>query len=397
MAHDCSTARTFGLLYDARSAYDLKVLAGIATYLREHPRLSVSLHDSPMRSARSSQMAGAANGFIADLNDPAIARAVRGARLPVVGFGGGWGELRSRVPSFLANNVHIADLAADHLLARGFLRFAFCGYPDAEATGWSVERERAFVRRVGGGGFPAATFRASRSDLADGRALQFLKDWLMGLQKPVGIMAANDVLGRLLLEACRVQNLRVPDEVAVIGVDNDPLQCELSHPPLSSIEQGARRVGYAAAMLLDQMLAGAPASARQYLVNPTSVIIRQSSDCTVVGDPEVSSALRFIADHVGEGLRVRDVVGALHVSRWLLESRFRKVLHSSVAAAIRQAQLRRVRGLVSETNLPLKQVASLGGFRSVQHMTTAFSRAFGQPPAQYRGGVAQRGTGHRSG
>ncbi len=380
-ARECTVA----LLYDARSAYDQKVLTGVAAYLHDHGHVSLLVDGHA--SSRLPLDASRVQGIIADLNDPVIAEVVKRSRIPTVGFGGAWRSRGSGIPFLLANNAHIADLAADHLMAGGLVHFGYCGYTQGA---WSLQRERAFVRRLQSRAFDPAVLRVAPRDFdTDAAPDASLAAWLGRLPKPVGIMAANDALGRQLLRACRLLELAVPGDVAVVGVDNDDLLCNLSSPPLSSIEQGARELGYAAATLLDRILQGEPLPRLPGTVNPAAVVVRRSSGVAAVQDPDVARALEFMAEHVAEGIQVADVVRSARMSRWHLEHRFQSVMHSSIASAIRHAQLRRARDLVSGTDTPLKQVASLAGFASVQYMTTVFAKAFGQTPAQYRRGVAR--------
>jgi LacI family transcriptional regulator len=384
-----ATDRTIGLLFDARSAYDVKVLRGVAAYLGEHGHLTVTLDGEAVARRHRALETSDVDGIIADLNHPAMSRLAGASRVPVVGAGGIDAPLTARVPSLRANNAQIGDLAADHLLAAGMTSFAFCGYDDPASAPWSHERERAFAARVGARGFPVAILHLpSHPDDLDA-SMDRLEAWLRTIPKPVGIMAAHDALGRRLLQACRVLRLGVPDEVAVVGVDNDDLQCHLCHPALSSVEQGAVRLGYSAALLLDRILCGSPVDMRPHLVSPVSVIARRSSAATV-DDPDVARALRFIAEHLGDPIHAADVAAASPLSRRVLEQRFRERLRTSIAGSIRSARLGHVRDLISRTDIPLKQVAALGGFLSVQHMTTAFARAYGETPAQYRRGVAER-------
>jgi LacI family transcriptional regulator len=158
----------------------------------------------------------------------------------------------------------------------------------------------------------------------------------------------------------------------------------LSSPSLTSVEQGARRLGYEAAALLDRLMRGKKPRQRSFLIDPTGVVIRQSTDVLAIDEPKVAKAMAFIQEHAFEGIKVPDVVDAVAVSRSGLETRFTKTLGYTVRTAIRQVQLERARRLISDTSLPLKQVASDTGFRSVQHMTTLFGRAFGRSPGRYR-------------
>jgi len=209
-------------------------------------------------------------------------------------------------------------------------------------------------------------------------------EWLRRLPKPLGVMAANDTRGRQVLEACRAHDLHVPNEVAVIGVDNDELLCQLSSPPMSSVETGARQLGYAAAAQLDTIMQGRKPRRKHFVIDPMSVVTRQSTDVLAIDDQKVAQAMAFIREHACDGINVPRVVSAVAISRSGLETRFTKVLGYTIRAAIRRTQLDRARHLVSETDMPLKQVASDTGFKSVQHMTTLFVKAFGDTPAKHR-------------
>jgi len=197
-------------------------------------------------------------------------------------------------------------------------------------------------------------------------------------------MAANDKRARHVLEACHTYDLRVPEEVAVIGVDNDDLLCELSTPQLSSIEQDAKRIGYEAIALLDRMMGGEKPRQRHFLIDPLGVVTRRSTDILAVEDRLVARTMTFIQSGAARGIRVRDVVNDLEVSRSGLETRFKAAMGYTIHAAIRKAQLQRARRMITETNLPMKEIAAGTGFKSVQHMTTLFGKAFGQTPARYR-------------
>jgi LacI family transcriptional regulator len=383
--------RRIALIYDARMVYDLKVMTGVAAYLKKGAKYSVYIEENALKDQRLPDLRSwEGDGVIADFDDPAIARAVLQSKLPAVAFGGGYGWYLagSGIPYFYTNNQAIANLAADHLLDRGFRHFAYCGYAHNSINGWSEERERAFVERIKGHGFSCAVYRGRYKTSYQWTSLQrSLGAWLKLLPKPLGVLAANDNRGRQVLEACRACDLRAPEEVAVIGVDNDELLCQLSSPPLSSVEQGAKRLGYGAAALLNQMIEGKQPSQRQFVIDPTGVVTRQSTDFLAIQDPKVAKAMTFIREHAFDGIKVPDVVNAVAVSRSGLETLFAAVLGYTIHSAIRKVQMERVRRLVSDTNLPLKQIAADTGFKSVQHMTTHFVKAFGQPPAKYRNSV----------
>ncbi len=218
-----------------------------------------------------------------------------------------------------------------------------------------------------------------------------MREWLSGLPKPLAVMAANDSRARQVLEACRAQSLRVPEEVAVIGVDNDELLCRLSSPLLTSVEQGAERIGHEAAVLLERIMDGRKPRRRRIVIDPVRVVTRRSTDILAIEDPVAAKAMSYIWENATYGIKVKQVAGAVNCSRATLETRFKLALGYSVHTAIGNVRLEQARRLVRETNLSLKQIAANTGFRSVQHMTTVFGRAFGHAPAAYRlaGGVSK--------
>jgi LacI family transcriptional regulator len=383
-----SSIRKIALIYDATVAYDLKVMTGVAAYLQEGADYNIFIEENALKDQRLPDLhSWGGDGIIADFDHPGVAKAVAKSKLPVVGFGSGYGWYvqGSLIPYFFSNNKHIATMAADHLLARGLRHFAYCGYSPTPINGWSEEREKAFARRVGERGYDCDSYHDPYKTIHRWTSVQrTLGKWLESLPKPLGVMAANDNRARHVLEACRTFNLRVPQDVAVIGVDNDELLCRLSSPPLTSIEQGAKRVGYEAAALLARLMCGKKSRQKSFLIDPMDVVVRQSTDVLAIDEPKVAKAMTFIQEHALEGIKVPDVVEAAAVSRSGLETRFAKTLGYTIRTAIRQVQLERARRLISDTNVPLKQVASDAGFRSVQHMTTLFGKAFGRSPAKYR-------------
>lgn len=380
--------RRVALIYDATMAYDLRVMGGVAAYLQGSTQWSVYIEESALKDQRLPDLeAWEGNGIIANLDHANVALAVSKSKLPAVGFGSGYGWYapESKIPYFFTNNEAIAGLGADHLLQKGFRNFAFCGYSRTPINGWSEERGIAFQKCVEQRGFTCITYIDRHRKIHRWAEMQkSLSAWLLALPKPVGLMAANDNRARQVLEACRECGLRVPDEVAVIGVDNDHVLCQLSSPLLSSIEQGASRVGFEAAALLDRMMIGKTPLNSRFVIEPEGVVMRLSTNVMPVEDPEVAKAMSFIRQYACDGINVHDVVAAAAVSRSGLELRFRTILGRTLHTAIRETQFERVKALITETSLAPKEIAARTGFKSVQHMSTLFKLAFGAPPAEYR-------------
>ena len=378
--------RNVALVIDASQPYDRKIVQGVSAYLRDVGQWSVYIEERPGQKLPDLRR-WSGDGIIADFDDPHVADALRHLKIPVVGVGGGYGRYdpASGIPYFVSNEDAIARLAAEHLLERGFTNMAFCGFPRTATNPWSDARAKAFCKRVVKAGLVCSVYvgrqRSARSwDLLQ----QELADWLAPLPKPLGLMACDDARARHVLEACKRLGLRVPDDVAVVGVDNNEMICELSTPPLSSVEQGLRRMGYRAAALLDRLMSGKKLSRSRYVIDPETVVTRRSTEALAIGDAEVAAAARFVRDHACENIRVPDVADAIHVSRSTLERKFAAMVGRSVHDEIQRIRIERVRQFLATTTLPMKQIAVRAGFRNLPYMTTLFRNRFGCTPTKWR-------------
>jgi LacI family transcriptional regulator len=208
--------------------------------------------------------------------------------------------------------------------------------------------------------------------------------WIRALPKPVGVMAGYDIRGREILDVCRQLGISVPDEVALIGVDNDDLICDLADPPQSSVIPDTRRTGYEAARLLDLLMAGQSDLPLTHLIPPLGIAVRASTDVLATNDADMSAAVRFIRAHATEGINVEDVLRAVPLSRRVLESRFEKLFGRTPHEEITRVQIERVKELLAETDLPLSAVAHLTGYSHVEYMSVVFKRETGVPPSSYR-------------
>ena len=389
------------VVIDPSLPYDREVAKGVGQYAREVGDWRLYVEEDHDRRLPDFD-AWPGQGIIASFDTDEVARRVSAAGLPVVAVGGGCGafEAASGIPYVATDNERIAILAADHLLERGLPQFGFYGLAPAPVTVWADERCEAFTRHVQAAGKPVQTLIPRHDSTRWSLLQEELEAWLAALPKPVGIMACDDVRARHVLEACRSQGLRVPHDVAVIGVDDDEFVCELCDPPLSSVAQAARRVGHEAARLLDRLMrpmeVGAQATPEgpvppRTVVPPVGVVGRRSTDTLAVADPVVAAALRMIRERAPEGLGVAEVVKASQLSRWQLEDRFRRVVGRSIHHDILQVRLTEAHRLITTTDLPLKLIASRSGFPSVAYMTTVFGRHFNATPAALR--TAARGQG----
>lgn len=358
------------------------ILRGVKTFAIERPDWVFS-PIAPEKRAIELARPLRCDGYLAHVFTQTLARALLALRKPVVSVAGVMSDLP--LPHVMVDHAEVGRQAARHLLERGVTRFGFVGYPRHE---FSVERERGFREIVVDAGFALAAFHESALRMQEPTGIWTLNKPLMGwlneLPKPTGILASNDVQGAQLSEHCRQLGLRVPDDVALVGVDDDDLLCELSRPSLSSVALPGERIGYEAAKLLDQWLRGSRPGNSIVVLPPAGVIVRESSDLLAVPDEQVSAALRFIREHADRPIQVRDVLRAVPVARRALERRFRKLLQRSISEEIRRVHLERSRQLLLQTDLSLAAIAINSGFRDGRQLSVVFRRETGLTPSAFR-------------
>lgn len=397
------------------AGYDRALLGGIGRYARHHgpwafhvsgeyPGLpmpepeTVSVSRVEVEHARGvrSRMvlpdlaAQAIDGFIGRIHSLKLQDQLLELGVPVVALDKSAEQQEPSNPLAAAPHIHpdslrVGRLGAEHFLDRGFTRFAFCGYAGRV---WSEYRQTGFASRIAEAQFACHVYdpprRAARQTWNRERAA--LRAWVAALPKPVAVMAANDIRGRQVLEVCQSLQAAVPDDVAVLGVDNDQLLCDLANPPLSSIVLGAEQGGYAAAELLDQMMTSGQIRREQQeiLVEPIDVVARRSTDVIAVEDRHVATALRFIRENARFPIGVADVAAAAGVSPRTLQVRFQRVLDRPIREELQRARLGLARRLLLETELPIWKVAEAAGFNSVTYLERLFRRDHGLSLAKYR-------------
>jgi LacI family transcriptional regulator len=283
-------------------------------------------------------------------------------------------------------------MAADHFLDRGFRHLAFCGYVGVD---FSDQRTLEFTRYLREKSIAPHIFTPRPSRLKmDSIAQEFrgaldhadIARWLLTLPKPVGVLACNDLRGKQVLDACIGAKLRVPEEVAVIGVDNDEVVCELADPPLSSIVPDVVRIGFRGAEMLHQQLRGQKVSTRIEHIPPRGIVTRRSSDILAIDDPVVAEAMHLIRERACSEFNVENLLDRMTVSRSTLERRFDELLGHSPKQEILKVRLARVRQLLQETKYPLWTIAEMTGFKTAAHLSVAFRSHFGGSPGELRAG-----------
>lgn len=371
------------LIIETASTYGCRILSGIARYLRSHHRWSVFLEQRALGARPPAWLfSGKWDGILSRPTDPELAKLFRKMRVPVVDLNDLFADLQ--LPWVGSDHTGIGRLGATHLLERGYRHFAFAGFSNEL---WATQRRDGFCREITAHGFPVSVYESPWRGAAVPRWDKDLGDiarWLQKLPQPVAVMACNDVRGLHVLDTCARLNLTVPEQVAVVGVDNEELLCELGTTPLSSVKPDAEGIGYAAAGLLDSLMAGKSPQARRIMIEPVSVVPRRSTDSLAIEDRVVATALRFIREQAVFGCDVSDVCRHVGGSRSVLERRFREHLQRSPQAEIRATQFARVKQLLAETDFTLQHIAELSGFAHPEYLSVAFKKLHGTTPGSYR-------------
>lgn len=362
----------------------MAMVKGIAQYHRTHESWVAFLDDSAHtennpRWLRSKPW----QGVISRHTKPGLVKACAELRLPLV-------DLNDTppfpgVPKIRPDNAALGRLGAAHFIERGHRSFGFCGFNN---NGWACERRDGFVEALRLAGHRCEIFDVEYpGDLTpfwDVRQTAALAVWLRRLPRPSAVMACNDLRALQVIAAAQVAGLRIPEEIAVLGVNNDTIRCELAQPPLSSVATDAFQSGYQAAKLLAQLMRGDLPPTLDRRIEPRGVVVRPSTDMLAVADKNVAAALSHIREHACRGLTVTELLRNAAASRSQLERKFRRFLGRTPQAEIRRVQIAKVRQLLQETDFPLKRIAELTGFDYVEYLSVAYKRLTGETPGAYR-------------
>lgn len=376
------------LLVETSNVYARDMLAGIEDYVRTHGPWSIYLAETGRGEAVPPWFTRwQGDGIIARIENESIAAALAATRLPVVDLS--FGHLLARAPTFTTDNPGIARLAAQHFLERGFEHFAYCGRDEFI---WARDRGAAFESAVNDAGFRCDIYRPPRkpADNADTET-DVIAEWLATLPRPVALLACYDLRGGQVLDAARRAGLAVPEQVAVLAVDNDELLCALSPPPLSSIILNGRRTGWLGAEALGRLMAGGKVPGEVHPIPPLGVATRQSTDTLAVADPQLARALRFVRERACEGITVSDILHHAPMARRSLENRMRATIGRSPNAEILRVKLARARQLLATTELSLNEIAERCGFRHSEYFSVVFKRETRETPGEFRKNHGRRG------
>lgn len=360
------------------------MLKGVAQYERSHRPWAAFLDDEARATLDPQWLRSQKwNGVINRHTTPEFARLCRELGVPLVDLNDT--PPIAGVPKLRPDNLAMGHHGAEHLLERGFRHFGFSGFTDLV---WAAERRDGFVEALALAGHSCDVFDVSfPGDLTpfwEAKQMTALSAWLRRLPKPAAVMACNDMRALQVVSAAKSAGLLVPEEVAVLGANNDTIRCELADPPLSSVATNAFQSGYQAAELLADLMARHKPAEMDRRVEPVGVVTRQSTDILAMGDKNVATAVSYIREHACHGITVDHVLREAFASRSQLEKKFRRYIGRSPQAEIRRVQVEKIRQLLFETNFPLKKIAELAGFEHVEYMCVVFKRLTGESPGSYR-------------
>lgn len=382
-----SPRKRIALLVETSLGSGREILRGIARYARETGDWQLFHAAGGLPEAFPGWMESwQGDAVIARIQNAATRERLENLGLPVVDV---LGVCRNRFPLVHVDDAAIARLVARHFRSRDFVHYAFYGIA---GENWSERRAAAYREACRGAKSFSLLETPRRSAGVRGDTFRQLQDWLRGLPKPVATMVCSDQRGLELLEACLSEGLSVPEEIAVVGVDNDTALCEISAPPLSSVRGGHFQVGYEAARLLDALLGGTAPPGEPILVRPNGLVERESSNQRAIADPQVAKGVRFIREHLGEGITNDSISRAAGLSRTLFQKRFREATGQSVREFILARRVERALLLIRSSDLPLAEVAEICGFRHQEYLGQVVKSATGETPGAIRRAAAKDGT-----
>ncbi len=326
------------------------------------------------------------SGVISGVSTPIVAETCVSLGVPVVEL---WDSPAHRgVPKIRPDNVAIGHMAAEHFLDRRFRRFAFSGFRN---VAWSVERFAGFSEALALAGHECDAHLVDAPDdptpAWEAGQVELLATWLRGFPSGMALLACDDERARQLTRAAVLAQLRVPEDLAVLGVNNDAARCEQEEPAVSSVATDNFATGHRAAELLAALMAGRTPENFETRVEPLGVVMRASTNVLELRDKHVAAAVSFIREQACRGITVDEVVAQVHASRSQLENRFRRYLGHSPQVEIRRVQLEKVRALLAGSDLTLKEIADQTGFVHVEYLSVVFKRMTGETPGQYRRNV----------
>lgn len=378
------------LLIETSREYGRGILRGIIRYQQEHGPWSCYFKPQGLGAPPPPWLSSwRGDGILARIDDQRMARALAHTSVPVVDLRNALPGLR--IPTVGILNSAVVRLAIDHFMERGFQHFAFYGTPRGENRNQD-ERSDLYAQLLRSQSRDCDVYQHSASSVRPwDQEQRRIARWLKTLPRPVAVLTCHDDCGLQVIDACRRAGISVPDDVAILGIDNNPFLCSLSSPQLSSIDVYPERIGYEAAALLDGLIKGRSAPAKPLLFAPRGVVIRQSTDVTAVTDPHVAKASRLIRDHAHTPINIEQLLANLPVSRSTLFRRFKLLLGRSPKKELSRVRLERAKALLVNSTLSIEEVGRQSFLTDAKHFISVFRRSTGSTPMEYRKQRISRG------
>jgi len=286
------------------------------------------------------------------------------------------------VPKVVSNHDAIGGLACDYFIRHGFKNFAYCGFTDMP---WSVSRGERFASALKSKGYqPEFFYSKSYRLLVWDKEYPRLVRWLTSLPRPAAILCCNDDRGCDVIEACKTAGLRVPFDIAVLGIDDDPQVCNLTYPPLSSIMLSTKKAGFLTAQMLHELMRKEQVAENTIKVEPVGIDTRQSTDSLAIEDPQVAKAMEFISANSNPLIQVTDVLYHVGCSRRGLDEKFHKILGHSIFAEIRRIRIEMICNMLLKTNRSISEIALALGYNDADHIARFFKQEKHMTPFEYR-------------
>lgn len=378
---ESSSRKRVILMIESSRAFGQLLVKGIVNYSKCHSHWSLYREASGLDEHRPETIKWAADGIIAHVLDVKTAYNIIPSGMPAIVKG--INELIPNVCNIVGDTKAIGEMAADYLMKLGFKSFAFCGY---EEVLWSREFAHYFCQKLEENGFSASLYSQDKYRLRRSyqKELEKIAKWLHSLPKPLGVMASNDDRGQHVIEASKIAGYRIPNDVGIIGVDNDEWICCLTEPPMSSIALNTERAGYETAEMLDKLMSGQHINKHTIIIRPMTIVSRQSTDMLYIDDPEVLSALEYIKNNYEKPIQADDVVNATTISRRALYYRFKRIIGRTINDELRRVRIEHIAKLLVETNLSISRITEDCKYTSIRNVARYFKKEKGMNLIQYR-------------
>ena len=375
------------LLFNANKVYDRQVVEGIGQYIQASQCMwDIFVEDEFIYHTNTINQLSI-DGIIADFDDPKTVELLQHTLIPTIAVGSSYKQVDfyPHFPYVATDNAALVEMALSHLQEKGLSQFAFYGLQVNTHKHWSIERRDAFVELMEKNHYPIYLYEGVQVHAQNWlEEQQKLIVWLKSLPSHTGIIAVTDARARHLLQACEYSKIAVPEELCVIGIDNEELIQYLSRVSLSTVEQGAREIGYQAAKLLHKLLNGQKAPSTPILIPPITVHTRNSTDYRSLSDPLVIQAMHYIRHRACHGIKVEQVLDHLEISRSNLEQRFKNEMDRTIHQVIHEEKIARAKNLLEQTDISIQEIADICGYPSVQYFYSVFKKEFEMTPKEFR-------------